>query len=88
VAGESRDRVSAEIQFIRLELASLEKLLDELAEALVPQGKLSVELREALEKRRGEIVQGKVKLASLEEGLKEECGVWFKRKAKRQRKEK
>ncbi len=83
-----RDRVSAEIQLIRLELASLEKLLDELAEALISEETLEPEVQETLEKRKLEIAQGKVKLASLEEGLKEDSGTGSKGKTKGHRKEK
>lgn len=88
MAGDNRDRVAGEIQLIRLELDSLEKLLNELAEALALEEDLEPELRETLEKRRVEIAQGKVKLATLEEGVKKGSGEGSKRKAKVRRKEK
>lgn len=64
------EKVLAEIKLVRMQLKSIERTLDSLVYALIPEEEISPKLRKELEKRKREIEEGKVELIPLEEVLK------------------
>jgi hypothetical protein len=70
VSEVSLKKVLAEVKLVRVQLKSIERALDRLVYALIPEEEISPKLQKELEKRKREIEEGKVELVPLEEVLK------------------
>jgi len=70
VSEVSLKKVLAEVKLVRVQLKSIERALDSLVYALIPEEEISPKLRKELEKRKRDVEEGKVELVPLEEVLK------------------
>jgi hypothetical protein len=70
VSEVSLKKVLAEVKLVRVQLKSIERALDSLVYALIPEEEISPKLQKELEKRKRDIEKGKVELVPLEEVLK------------------